>query len=79
MESDDKRRARINMIAHLLSTLPYTDVTKPPVALPPRPASKGYQRPPRDLQKYVPDRAAALAEVEPPAHKGKHKHKHKHD
>ncbi|MCX4745129.1 polyphosphate kinase 2 [Kitasatospora sp. NBC_01287] len=61
VESDDKRRARINMIAHLLSTLPYHDVTKPPVELPPRPPSQGYQRPPRDLQKYVPDHAAALA------------------
>ncbi|MFE9425390.1 polyphosphate kinase 2 [Kitasatospora sp. NPDC006697] len=60
VESDDKRRARVNMIAHLLSTLPYEDVTKPPVALPPRPESKGYQRPPRDLQKYVPDHAAEL-------------------
>ncbi|WP_329578106.1 polyphosphate kinase 2 [Kitasatospora sp. NBC_01250] len=77
VESDDKRRARINMIAHLLSTLPYTDVTKPPVALPPRPASKGYQRPPRDLQKYVPDHAAALREVKLPT--GRRKHKHKHD
>jgi polyphosphate kinase 2 len=60
VESDDKRRSRINMIAHLLSTIPYQDVTKPPVALPPRPAPKGYQRPPRDLQKYVPDHAAKL-------------------
>ncbi|WP_035840850.1 polyphosphate kinase 2 [Kitasatospora azatica] len=60
VESDDKRRARINMIAHLLSTIPYQDVTKPPVALPPRPAPKGYQRPPRDLQKYVPDYAHEL-------------------
>ncbi|WP_327065708.1 polyphosphate kinase 2 [Kitasatospora sp. NBC_01302] len=79
VESDDKRRARINMIAHLLSTLPYTDVTKPPVALPPRPASKGYQRPPRDLQKYVPDHAAALREVKLPTGRRKRKHKHKHD
>ncbi|MDH6131146.1 polyphosphate kinase 2 [Kitasatospora sp. MAA4] len=60
VESEDKRRARINMIAHLLSTVPYRDVTKPPPELPPRPASTGYQRPPRDLQKYVPDHAAKL-------------------
>ncbi|MFE0461080.1 polyphosphate kinase 2 [Kitasatospora sp. NPDC058965] len=62
VESDDKRRARINMIAHLLSTLPYRDVTKPPVALPARPPATGYRRPPRDLQTYVPDHAAELAE-----------------
>lgn len=60
VDSDDKRRARINMISHLLSTLPYRDLTKPPVALPPRPAPTGYQRPPRDLQTYVPDHAAEL-------------------
>ncbi|WP_441251752.1 polyphosphate kinase 2 [Kitasatospora sp. McL0602] len=60
VESDDKRRARINMIAHLLSTLPYRDITKPAVELPPRPPSTGYQRPPRDLQKYVPDHASEL-------------------
>jgi hypothetical protein len=27
--SDDKRRARLNCIAHLLSRIPYKDVTKP--------------------------------------------------
>ena len=60
VESEDKRRARINMIAHLLSTVPYREVALPQVELPPRPPSRGYQRPPRDLQKYVPDHAAAL-------------------
>ncbi|MDH6126939.1 polyphosphate kinase 2 [Kitasatospora sp. GP82] len=62
VESDDKRRARINMIAHLLSTVPYREIDKPVVQLPSRPPSKGYQRPPRDLQKYVPDHAARLEE-----------------
>ena len=42
VESDDKRRARINMIAHLLSTIPYQEVQRPPLALPQRPPSKGY-------------------------------------
>ncbi|MEV6978501.1 polyphosphate kinase 2 [Kitasatospora sp. NPDC093806] len=60
VESDDKRRARINMIAHLLSTVPYREVSPRKVELPARPASRGYQRPPRDLQKYVPDHAAEL-------------------
>ncbi|MEV8325373.1 polyphosphate kinase 2 [Kitasatospora sp. NPDC059811] len=60
VESDDKRRARINMIAHLLSTVPYREITAPQIDLPPRPAPRGYQRPPRDLQKYVPDHAARL-------------------
>ncbi|MFI6845716.1 polyphosphate kinase 2 [Kitasatospora sp. NBC_00085] len=60
VESDDKRRARINMIAHLLSTLPYREVTPPRIELPLRPRPRGYQRPPRDLQKYVPDHAAGI-------------------
>ena len=60
VESDDKRRARINMIAHLLSTIPYHDVKLAQLRLPPRPPSKGYVRVPRDMQSYVPDHAARL-------------------
>ncbi|MFB7291367.1 polyphosphate kinase 2 [Actinacidiphila glaucinigra] len=58
--SDDKRAARINMIAHLLAGIPYEEVPLPAIELPPRPESTGYQRPPRDLQTYVPDHAATL-------------------
>jgi polyphosphate kinase len=60
VESEDKRRARINMIAHLLSTIPYHEVQRPPLVLPPRPPSAGYERPPRTMQTYVPDHAASL-------------------
>lgn len=60
VESDDKRRARINMISHLLSSIPYREVERPPLQLPERPPSKGYERPPRDEQTYVPDHAATL-------------------
>jgi polyphosphate kinase len=60
LESDDKRRARINMIAHLLSSIPYRDVEPPSLKLPPRPPSRGYVRTPRDMQAYVPDHAAEL-------------------
>jgi polyphosphate kinase 2 len=60
VESEDKRRARINMIAHLLSSIPYHEVKRPPLRLPKRPPSTGYQRPPRDEQIYVPDHAATL-------------------
>ncbi|MGW1145622.1 polyphosphate kinase 2 [Streptomyces sp. NPDC002454] len=62
VESDDKRRARLNMIAHLLSTVPYREVPPPDVTIPPRPPASGYQRPPKDLQSYVPDHAAGLVE-----------------
>lgn len=60
VESDDKRSARINMIAHLLSTVPYREVARSALELPPRPPATGYERPPRELQTYVPDRAAEL-------------------
>lgn len=60
IESDDKRRARLNMMAHLLASVPYHEVPPPVLELPPRPPSTGYQRPPRDLQTYVPDHAAGL-------------------
>jgi polyphosphate kinase 2 len=60
VESDDKRRARINMISHLLSTIDYKEVKRPTLALPKRPKQTGYQRPPRTQFNYVPDYAAKL-------------------
>ena len=60
VEAEDKRRARINMIAHLLSTIPYYEVQRTPLKLPPRPTAISYVRPPRDLYHSVPDHAATL-------------------
>ncbi|KOV90104.1 hypothetical protein [Nocardia sp. NRRL S-836] len=60
VEGDDKRRARINMIAHLLGTIDYHEVTAPEITLPARPPSTGYQRTARALQREVPDHAAKL-------------------
>ncbi len=60
VEADDKRTARINMIHHLLSTIPYFAAARPPLALPKRPQPTGYERPPRELSTYVPDHAAEL-------------------
>ena len=60
VEADDKRRARINMIAHLLSQIPYEEVELPLLTLPERPASSGYVRTSRSLQHEVPDHAATL-------------------
>jgi polyphosphate kinase 2 len=60
VESDDKRRARVNMIAHLLSSIPYHDVPEPKLKLPRRPKSTGYVRTAKDLQTFVPDHAATL-------------------
>ncbi|KOV67514.1 polyphosphate kinase 2 [Streptomyces sp. MMG1121] len=60
VESDEKRRARLNMMAHLLASVPYHEVPPPVLELPDRPPSTGYERPPRDLQTYVPDCTAQL-------------------
>ncbi|OAN36444.1 polyphosphate kinase 2 [Mycolicibacterium iranicum] len=61
VESDVKKHARLNMIAHLLSTIDYYDVDIPKVKLPKRPVLSGdYQRPPRELSTYVDDHVATL-------------------
>jgi len=60
VEADLKRHARLNMIAHLLSVLPYQPVPVEPIVLPPRPPAEDYRRPPRELFHQVPDHAAEL-------------------
>jgi polyphosphate kinase 2 len=47
VESDDKRRARLNCISHLLDTIDYEDVLPDPIELPARPQQEDYRRPPR--------------------------------
>jgi polyphosphate kinase 2 (PPK2 family) len=46
VEADDKKRARLNCIAHLLSCIPYEDTTPDEIVLPPRQEDTGYVRPP---------------------------------
>jgi len=65
VDSSDKRRARLNMISHLLSTIGYHDVHWPPLELPPRPKATGYVRAPRESQTFVPDHVAELLAREP--------------
>lgn len=60
VDNEDKRRGRINMIAHLLSRIPYEPVSRENIVIPPRPASGGYERPPRDTDNAVPDYAAEV-------------------
>jgi len=62
VDGSEKRRARINMMAHLLSSIPSYEVERPPLELPPRPKSTGYVRAPRESQTFVPDYAATLLE-----------------
>ena len=59
--ADDKRRARINCIAHVLSMIPWEPTEERKIELPPRQADEGYVRPPEDIYSYVPDHAATLA------------------
>ena len=62
VESDVKKHARLNMMAHLLSTLDYHEVPTPPIVVPDRPASTGYVRTPREHATYVPDHVGSLLE-----------------
>jgi polyphosphate kinase 2 len=55
VNADDKRRARLNMIHHLLDKIPYEDVLPYDLALPERPAGKGYARPPIGSQTFIPE------------------------
>lgn len=53
--ADNKKRARLNCICHLLSLIEYRDLTPEPIKLPPRQADKGYVRPPLSDQTFVPE------------------------
>jgi polyphosphate kinase len=54
VDGEDKKKARLNCIHHILSQIPYEDVLPPPIALRPRQSSSGYVRPPFDEQTFVP-------------------------
>ena len=55
VEADDKRRARLNCIRHLLSKVPWEDMTPPAIKLPARPEQGEYERPPINEQFFVPN------------------------
>jgi polyphosphate kinase 2 len=55
VEADDKRRARLNCLRHVLSKVPWEDMTPPAIELPPRPKQGSYQRPPINEQFFVPN------------------------
>jgi hypothetical protein len=52
--ADDKRRARLNCISHLLSQVDYHEVEHPRIDLPPREGDQGYRRPPIDKLNWIP-------------------------
>lgn len=60
VEAEDKRIARLNAIHHFLSTIDYTTPEVEALALPKRPKASELERPPRELNHYVPDFANTL-------------------
>jgi len=54
--ADDKKRARLNCISHLLSLIPYKDLTPKPFKLPPLKTDKAYVRPAVTDQTFVPQK-----------------------
>lgn len=55
VNADNKKKARLNCIHHLLSLIDYKDLTPEPIELPPRQINNGYVRPPIDDQTFVPE------------------------
>lgn len=60
VEAEDKRKARLNVIHHLLSFIPWEHVDVPGMVVPKRPKSSGYRRTDRSLQLEVPDYASTV-------------------
>ena len=54
VDADNKKLSRLNCIHHLLSMIPYKDLTPGPMELPPRTDNKGYVRPPLTEMSFVP-------------------------
>ena len=56
VESDNKKKARVNCISHFLSLIDYTEIESPEITLPDRVQQKNYERPTRSNYKYVPEK-----------------------
>nr|CRH07783.1 putative Polyphosphate kinase 2 [Candidatus Magnetococcus massalia] len=57
VNGEDKKRARLNCITHLLSLIPYEDLTPEAFELPERTSNtRGYVRPPRGEQTFIPEK-----------------------
>lgn len=56
VEANNKKSARLNCISHLLSQIEYKDLTPPPLKLPKRQKNIDYERPPMDMQNFVPEK-----------------------
>jgi polyphosphate kinase len=56
VDADDKKKAHLNCISHLLNTIPYKEVEPEIIELPARVEQKGYVRPPMNEQTFVPSK-----------------------
>lgn len=55
VDGDNKKKARLNCIHHLLSQIDYQDLTPDPVEMPPKQVNDSYVRPPKGEQNYIPE------------------------
>lgn len=55
VNSDNKKKARLNCVSHLLSLIPYEDIQRDKIELPPKQNDIGYVRPPLSDQSFVPE------------------------
>ena len=55
VNADNKKRARLNCIAHLLRQVPYHDMRPIEIEVPPRQEDIGYKRPKKSTQRFVPE------------------------
>ncbi len=72
VESEDKRRARINMISHLLDSVPYREVPVPVLKIPKRPRTDRLSAPPRAATGTLRADHAAMVESQAAAQGKKH-------
>ena len=56
VNGDNKKKARLNCISHILSKIPYEPMAMEPIELPPLPEYEGYVRPPIDYQTFIPEK-----------------------
>jgi len=56
VDADDKKRARLNCLSHILGTIPFVDTLPVPIQLPERKHQGDYQRPDIDTQSFVPEK-----------------------
>jgi polyphosphate kinase len=55
VDADNKKKARLNCIAHLLKQIPYKDLRPIALDLPPRQPDSGYVRPKKSSQRWIPE------------------------